>query len=219
MTSSIPNKARVTCAHCLRPQTTCICQWITPTANAVDVLILQHPLEVGHAKGSGLLLQQSLQYSTTVEGEAFDAETLHDLLFRPLPHAPDERARPALLYPADQNSQSEHIPTQQEAPPNRLVILDGTWRKSRKMLHVNPLLQKLPRLALTDVEPSRYRIRKAQREDQLSTLEATCQALMQMESDKNKYLPMLNAFDGFVTQQQSYVDTYAAASRSHSRPG
>ena len=30
----------------------------------------------------------------------------------------------------------------------RLIVLDGTWRKSRKMLYRNPLLQQLPRLSL-----------------------------------------------------------------------
>jgi len=43
----------------------------------------------------------------------------------------------------------------------RLVVLDATWRKSRKLLHLHPLLQALPRLPLRDPPPSLYRIRKA----------------------------------------------------------
>jgi len=208
---------RAECSHCLRPQSACICQWIQRIDNQVDVLILQHPLEVGHAKGSGLLLQRSLRLGTLIVGESFDSALLRDLLFRALPHAPDQTVRPALLYPSSENaSPSESLQYQLDAP-NRLVVLDGTWRKSRKMLHLNPLLQQLPRVALTDVAPSRYRIRKAHRDDQLSTLEATCQALMQMEDDQNKYLPLLNAFDGFVAQQQSYVDAHMDASHSRSR--
>jgi len=207
---------RAQCSHCLRPQSACICQWIQRIDNQIDVLILQHPLEVGHAKGSGLLLQRSLRSGTLIVGESFDSAFLGDLLFGALPHAPDQTVRPALLYPSSDNvSSSTSLPHQVDVP-NRLVVLDGTWRKSRKMLHLNPLLQQLPRVALTDVAPSRYRIRKAHRDDQLSTLEATCQALMQMETDQNKYLPLLNAFDGFVAQQQSYVDAHADASQSRS---
>jgi DTW domain-containing protein len=82
--------------------------------------------------------------------------------------------------------------------------LDGTWRKSRKMLYLNPLLQQLPRLALRDLPPSSYRIRKAHKPDQLSTLEATCAALAQLESDAGRFAPLLRAFDGFVAQQSAY---------------
>ena len=59
----------------------------------------------------------------------------------------------------------------------RLVVLDGTWRKSRKMLYRNPGLQQLPRLALQDLPPGRYAIRKAQAPDQLSSFEAAARKL------------------------------------------
>lgn len=57
----------------MRPQSTCICQWITPTAHAVEVVVLQHPLEVANAKGSARLLCLSLPHSKLVTGEVFDA--------------------------------------------------------------------------------------------------------------------------------------------------
>ncbi|MBP6720332.1 MAG: DTW domain-containing protein, partial [Rhodoferax sp.] len=79
-----------------------------------------------------------------------------------------------------------------------LVVLDGTWRKSRKMLHQNPLLQQLPRLALHDLPASHYHVRQAHRPDQRSTLEATCAALAQLEGDAERFAPLLAAFDGFV---------------------
>jgi len=80
-------------------------------------------------------------------------------------------------------------------------VLDGTWRKSRKMLYCNPLLQRLPRLPLQGLPVSRYRIRKAHRANQLSTLEATCAALTHLERDPERFAPLLAAFDGFVAQQ------------------
>lgn len=90
----------------------------------------------------------------------------------------------------------------------RLIVLDGTWRKSRKILYLNPLLQQLPRLSLRDMPASHYRIRRAQAPDQLSTLEATCAALAQLEGDAEKFQPLLAAFDGFVAQQLAYRPTY-----------
>jgi DTW domain-containing protein YfiP len=86
----------------------------------------------------------------------------------------------------------------------RLIVLDGTWRKSRKMLYLNPLLQALPRLSLRDTPAAYHQIRKAHRPDQLSTLEATCVALAQLENNTALFSPLLTAFDGFVAQQLAY---------------
>jgi len=85
------------------------------------------------------------------------------------------------------------------------VVLDATWRKSRKMLHLSPGLQRLPRLALNEVPTGRYAIRKAHAPGQLSTLEATCAALAQLERNTERWQPLLAAFDAFVTGQMNYI--------------
>lgn len=87
----------------------------------------------------------------------------------------------------------------------RLVVLDGTWRKSRKMLYLNPMLQQMPRLTLQDVSRSKYLIRKAHRPDQLSTLEAVCAALTHLEGEPKQFDALLRAFEGFVLQQARYT--------------
>ena len=200
---------RLVCSRCLRPHRTCICQWSTPIAHAVEVLILQHPLEAGHAKGSARLLHLSLPNSRLVVGEVFDEQELQTLLHAPF--APgSQRKHAVLLYPDTPDGAGMAQPaTPVEVPwadlgKLRLVVLDGTWRKSRKMLYANPLLQSLPRLALRDAPASQYLIRKAHGAHQLSTLEATCYALMQLESDGARYAPLHDAFNGFVAQQLAY---------------
>jgi DTW domain-containing protein len=184
---------RPTCPQCARPLRTCLCRWVTSVDNGVEVLILQHPLEVGQAKGSAVLLQRSLLNSRLSTGEQFDAADLDTLL-----HAGGRTS--VLLYPDEpgtaQAVDKPVVPA--EAGRLRLVVLDGTWRKSRKLLHRNPALQRLPRLALAEPPPSQYTIRKAHRPDQLSTLEATCLALAQLEQAPERYAPLLTAFSGFV---------------------
>jgi DTW domain-containing protein YfiP len=206
-----PRPHRPMCATCLRPQSACLCHWVRPTAHSVEVVILQHPLEVTQAKGSARLLHLSLQRSRLVTGEVFEESTLHALLTAPFEPQSDDPQPPLtlLLYP-DTPSESDlplvsppvleakHL---EQASGLRLVVLDGTWRKSRKMLYLNPLLQSLPRLALRDLPPSHYLIRKAHRPDQRSTLEATCAALAQLEGDTGQFAPLMEAFDGFVAQQ------------------
>lgn len=186
--------ARLCCARCLRPPSTCLCAWIAPTPTDCEVLILQHPLEVAQAKGSARLLHLSLPNSRLAVGETFDPEELRQWL------QADGRTS-VLLYPADADHPASPAPPADPAQL-RLVVLDGTWRKSRKMLHLNPALEQLPRLALHAPPPSRYLIRKAQRPGQLSTLEATCLALRQLETGpQDRFRPLLSAFDTFVASQ------------------
>jgi DTW domain-containing protein YfiP len=218
---AVPSRKRATCTTCLRPQRTCICQWITPVVHTVEVVLLQHPLEVAQAKGSARLLHLSLPRSRLLTGEVFDEALLQALLYAPLDAAAGTPA-PAhtlLLYPDTPQDQTRGLPAPPALAANvlrepaslRLIVLDGTWRKSHKMLYQNPLLQQLPRLALCDLPASQYLIRQAPRPDQRSTLEATCQALMQLEGDADKFLPLLAAFDGFVAQQLGYRDAASAA--------
>ncbi|WP_076591206.1 tRNA-uridine aminocarboxypropyltransferase [Herminiimonas arsenitoxidans] len=209
---------RPSCIRCLRPQSTCICHWITPVVHEVEVLFLQHPLEVNNAKGSARLLHLSLPHSRLIVGENFDADELHTWLYETFPGTDsmtpaNKNIRPILLYPdtpEDQNITTTppfEYAKQDATVQYRLVVLDGTWRKSRKMLYQNPLLQQLPRLPLANLPASHYTIRKAHKPDQLSSFEASCYALMQLEKNAERYLPLLAAFDGFVAQQQAYSDT------------
>jgi DTW domain-containing protein len=203
---------RPTCAVCLRAQSTCICQWTTPTAHSVEVLILQHPMEVHNAKGSARLLHLSLPHSRMETGEVFETAALQAWLTAPWPpHSSqpgDTQSLPkhaVLLYPESPAGDAPGPAALHDPSQLRLIVLDGTWRKSRKMLYLNPLLQQLPRLVLQGIPASRYRIRTAHKPDQLSTLEATCAALGQLEGSATPFLPLLAAFDGFVAQQLAYV--------------
>jgi DTW domain-containing protein len=166
---------------------------------------LQHPMEVSNAKGSACLLHLSLAQSQLVAGEVFAATAMQALLTAQkkqsillYPDSPQDAAlgmsKPPILSPDTLRDQAQL----------RLVVLDGTWRKSRKMLYQNPLLQQLPRLALRGMPASRYVVRKAHQPDQLSTLEATCAALAQLEGQTLRYAPLLSAFDSFVAQQMAY---------------
>ena len=194
MKSELPAR-RAHCARCLRPQTTCICAWVTPVTVSTEVVILQHPLETDNAKGSARLLHLSLSGSQLVQGETFTEAQWQTLL---------ADRHTVLLYPDQPGSPASPSLTGTDLMRLRVIVLDGTWRKSRKMLFRDPRLQQLPRLTLQDAPASHYHIRKAQRADQLSTLEATCHALLQLGEPAGELQHLLQAFDGFVTQQARY---------------
>ncbi len=172
-----------------------------------------HPLEVHEAKGTGHLLHACLPHSRLLIGERFEAGLLHQAL-----HAPWEPgARPRhslLLYPETdvQNTslgliQPPALPAPWPCQPEvlRLVVLDGTWRKSRKMLFINPGLQSLPRLALSETPASAYAIRKAHAPGQLSSFEATALALARLQAwppDAAPVRQLAQVFAAFIQSQQ-----------------
>lgn len=184
-----PRRAR--CAGCGLPASTCVCALVTRVDNEVEVLVLQHPREAAEAKGSTRLLGLALARCRVVAGEVFEPDALLALLG-------GDVSGNALLYPSD-GPDTQMKPS--AAAATRLVVLDGTWRKSLRMLHANPLLQALPRVSITPSAPPRYAaLRKARRVSQLSTLEATCAALAQLEGAPGRYGPLLAAFARFVEQ-------------------
>jgi DTW domain-containing protein YfiP len=215
MTQETTNR-RAQCPTCLRAASACICHWIRRVDSHASLLILQHPMETANAKNSARLLHLCLPGSTLVVGETFDK--LGALLEGP--------RQPVLLYPDTPGDRSLGIPPPPPFAPVpadtvMLVVLDATWRKSRKMLYSNPALQALPRLALTDVPTSHYLIRKAHAPGQLSTLEATAYALARLEEEgirgdarfgASRFAALIEAFDGFVGQQQ-------ALAAQHGHPG
>jgi len=191
---------RALCGRCGLPGRTCVCAFVARVHNEVEVLVLQHPDEVDQAKGTARLLRLGLARCRVAVGEAFDACALLALL-------DGDVAGSALLYPADAPRTGPTLPA---ASPRRLVVLDGTWRKSRRMLYANPLLQTLPRWSLAPAGPSRYRaLRKAALASQLSTLEAACAALAEIEGATTRYEPLLATLDRFVAERVRFVQARA----------
>ncbi len=184
---------RARCAACALPLRTCLCALVARTDNRVGVLVLQHPDEAGAAKGSARLLALSLLRCRVLVGEVFDPASLAPLLV----------TGSALLYP-DVTGSSPVCPQAlaSDEAVTQLVVLDATWRKSLRLLQSNPLLHALPRWPLRAPAPARYAaLRKARRPHQLSTLEATCAALAQLEGDADRYAPLQDAFDRFVADR------------------
>lgn len=202
---------RQTCPHCLRPLKTCICKHVYTLANRVSLIILQHPLEAHEAKNTARLLHLCLSNSQLHIGESFDdaffralqADAGYDLLL--YPDTPEDISLGIVKPPAIDSRQIAVDTNSKLIAPIRLWVLDATWRKSRKMLYLNPALQHMPRLSLQNCPPSIYKIRKAHSENQLSTLEASCYALQQLEHNSLDYSPVLRAFAAFVAEQQAFL--------------
>ncbi len=84
--------------------------------------------------------------------------------------------------------------------PLLLVVPDGTWRKARKLLYLNPLLSTLPCVSLPSGLSSRYRLRKAPGEGALATIEAIVAAL-ELQEAPQRFDALLRPFDALIEGQ------------------
>ena len=192
--------SRAQCSRCLRPQTHCLCALIPQLDSRTRVLLLQHPSEIRHALNTARLADLGLLNAELRVGEVF--EDLATLL-----NPPGYQAR--LLFPGEDAQLIDTAEPSDESLPWLLVVPDGTWRKARKLLHLNPLLAQLPRVTLPEGTVSRYRLRKAPGPGALSTLEAIVQALEILEAPTS-FAPLLRPFEALIEGQIEAMgaDTY-----------
>lgn len=203
-----PALKRPICPNCSRPLRNCLCHLVKSLENRVEVLILQDKAESINAKNTAGLLHKSLKNSQIYTCDAntpISSPVLNELLTR-------EEKIPLLLYPPTHEALALGLRSPSPMPALtqlgldklRLIVIDATWRKSRKMLYLNPPLQSLPRLVLENPPDSLYLIRKADNKNQLSTLEASCYALQQLEQGRIDYSSLLTSMRDFVAQQTAF---------------
>lgn len=183
--------SRAQCPRCERPLAHCLCALIPRLPSRTRVLILQHPQEARHALNTARLAALGLPNSRLLCAEQFN--DLQELLADPQWHS-------CLLFPGEKAVPVAEFARAHPDRPLQLVVPDGTWRKVRRLLHVNPLLLELPRVTLTELAPSRYRLRKTSVPGALSTIEAITRALEELEG-KGCFTPLLKPFDALIEGQ------------------
>lgn len=181
--------SRPICSRCQRPSGHCLCALIPALDSRTRLLILQHPSEARHALNTARLAALGLRKAELLVGEVF--EDLPRLLECP-------GYRPCLLFPGEQATVLSRYTT--DDLPLLLVVPDGTWRKARKLLYLNPLLTALPRVTLSDAGASRYRLRKAPEPGALSTIEAIVAALDALEAPQS-FSALLRPFEALIDGQ------------------
>jgi DTW domain-containing protein YfiP len=89
--------------------------------------------------------------------------------------------------------------------PLTLIALDGTWWQARKLLHLNPTLAALPRVAFTPRRLSDYRIRRQPAAHCVSTIEALAETLSLLEPESGPFDRLLDPFRAMVARQEWYA--------------
>ncbi len=185
--------SRACCESCLKPLKMCYCEALSSERAAVDLLILQHTKETKHPLNTARIAKLGIDNCQILVGEDFSQNPIfHDLM---------EQKRPCLLFPSEQATSWHQLSSEQNQRPNLIVVLDGTWRKARKMLYLNPVLQTLPAVTLSKAAESNYRIRKASEQAALSTIEATIALLREVSEDPNAHQDCLDSFERMINMQ------------------
>jgi len=163
----------------------CLCALIPSLDSRTQLLILQHRSEAGHALNTARLAALGLRNAQLRIGERFEEQA-------------EQGRQSYLLFPGEDAVALSSLVACHE--PLRLIVPDGTWRKARKLLHVNPWLAALPRVALPEGLVSRYRLRKAPMPGALSTLEAIVTALNTLEGP-GRFDDLLRPFEALIEGQ------------------
>jgi DTW domain-containing protein YfiP len=175
MRSFTPPGAPGRCARCLLLVDYCLCELVGVARDSrPPVLIVRHQWEAFKSTGTARLAGLALSNALIIDMAAENPEPVREHL-RGLEDA-------WLLYPG---SVAPRANDQSPATrPRTLVVLDGTWRQTRKMLRRLPELARFPRFSLSadTAGVERDRLREPPRPGARSTLESIAEALAQLDS-------------------------------------
>lgn len=201
-------QSRVFCPGCEFLKSRCLCETLKTIPNNVHLIILQHPSESKHPLNTVRIMKKSFQNITVIIGEDFSEHPILNDIFNNQDH------RCFLLFPTPEAlilSKERSL----QLPPTHLVVLDGTWRKAKRIFLASKNLQALPAFTFITEEISDYRIRKSSVANSFSTLEASTFALKILEPDLDTK-PALASFEkmidfqihkmGRVIFQKNYLD-------------
>ncbi len=151
------------CKTCRVMEDWCLCALVPRVENRTRVIVLRHfheePKTTNTARIAGLALQR-FELRDWFPRNPLDVDALLD-----------GKGLSWVLYPGGTSGD----PSREK--PDTLVVLDGTWKQSRKMLHHHAPLLRLPRWGVPGPAPAVLRLRASQNPHARSTLEAIADAL------------------------------------------
>ncbi len=188
-------RQRSICPHCQLHANICVCDQCQTVANGTPITVIQHPSEVGRSKGTLRILERCLGQLQVVVGESPEQLQQAGLSLA------DLNESTAVLFPGSNSQPLEEANT---GAIKRWLLLDGTWRKAAKILHLNTHIAALPRFHFTHPPTSQYVVRKAPAEHHLSTAEAASHLLKTLEPGLD-IQPINTAMAALVDRQLAQI--------------
>ena len=162
------NLNRTTCYNCYRPQSSCMCKYITKLQTNTQFVILMHPKEYRKNKnGTGFFTHRSLPNSKLFVGINFtNHKEINTIIDNPSNNC-------FVLYPDKNSIKLNEVNIAKENKQTVLFLIDATWPCSRKILFESPNLQNLPKLSFTHKKTSNFKFKTQPQSYCLSTIEST----------------------------------------------
>jgi hypothetical protein len=212
------------CLRCRKTLALCVCGDITPIANKVSLLILQHPQEQDRELGTARLAALHLTSARLEIGLSWPSLT--KILGRPT-----DPQRWAILYLGSAKAASV-LPDHDIVVVNKngnavdhqdsalreiegIILLDGTWSQAKALWWRNAWMLKCKRVVLGPKRPSRYgRLRREPRSDGLSTIEAAAMLLARLERKPEIEIALDASFERLLARYRASRPVSGARSRS-----
>lgn len=181
---------RKKCSHCQYPVSTCVCEHIKQVECNLQISVMQDPKEVKHAKNTARLIPLILPQTEIFVGErASDFGVLQEKI--------ELSSNPLLIYPCAHATHIAASDKTSESYIDHLILIDGTWRKAKKMYLSNPWLHNLRAGKLSINEMSQYRIRQQPFANSFSTIEALAFSLFELHKiSPAPFAELLKAMQG-----------------------
>lgn len=192
------------CFGCGLPKNNCHCHKITAHLDTPPIIIFRHPTERKRTLSTVSLIKQRYPNVLVKEGEVFNQTSI------------PKQANPLfLLFPNNESShknsdsnenQQKHASNIGSEKTTTFLLIDGTWKKAKKILHLNPWITALEKFSITPEKASQYTIRKTPDQLSLSSVE-TFSHVMQ-DSDLENY------FEEFIQKhieligQETFLKNY-----------
>ena len=164
MRSTTPPDLAGHCPRCVLHLEICVCNVLPLIATRTEVVLIRHLTELKITSNTGRFVNLALPNSRILEyggGAPFDLEPL-------------TTPGSALLYCSGPARPLPFV-------PERLIVLDGSFRQARRMYKRHPELRALPELSLPAPSVTPTRLRQPTHPEGMSTIEAIAAALSTLE--------------------------------------
>lgn len=197
---------RSVCYSCYRPQTSCMCRYITPIDTNTRFVILMHPKEFKKTKnGTGHFTNLSLENCEIHVGVDFTKHKVINSIIN------DPSNICYTLYPHKSSINLNQTSIAEEKKNLVIFLIDSTWPCSKAILAASQNIDALQKLSFTHTEVSKFTFKEQPEAYCLSTMESTLCLLKLLKSHHiedigNKKLDrFLLPFEKMVEYQLSCV--------------
>ena len=185
------SQKRPKCIKCQRVISLCYCfllpqkPWASP-----PITIIRHPSELKHPLGSVKILENSFNGLEILDNEIVNQHSFSKKV--------------ALIYPSEKAIEWDDfkIQNKEEIENFQFILLDGTWKKTKKILYSNSWLQSIPHLKIQRDQLPQYKIRKELSSEHYSTLEVFSELWTKVDSQARYKGTRLEEIFHFVIDHQ-----------------